>query len=87
MENVCFEIENMPPENKMIRARGYKTFFMLNSAENEICSAYKKVNTSNFNLSSCTAELNMRFFLPINIKMPTTVGILIFISRKNFMLN
>ena len=29
----------------------------------------------------------MKFFLLINIKMPTTVGILIFISRKNFMLN
>ena len=28
----------------------------------------------------------MKFFL-INIKMPTIVGILIFISRKNFMLN
>ena len=29
--------------------RGYKTFFMLNSAENEICSTYKKLNTNNFN--------------------------------------
>ena len=32
-----------------IRAQGYKTFFMLNSAENEICSAYKKLNTSTLN--------------------------------------
>ena len=31
-------------------ARGYKTFFMLNSAENEICSVYKKLNTNNLNL-------------------------------------
>ena len=30
-------------------ARGYKTSFMLNSAENEICSAYKKLNTVNLN--------------------------------------
>ena len=30
-------------------ARGHKTFFMLNSAENEICSAYKKLNTNNLN--------------------------------------
>ena len=30
-------------------ARGYKTFFMLNSAENEICSSYKKLNTTNLN--------------------------------------
>ena len=32
-------------------------------------------------------ELSMKFFLLINVKMPTIVGILIFISRKNFMLN
>ena len=30
-------------------AQGYKTFFMFNSAENEICSAYKKSNTINLN--------------------------------------
>ena len=29
----------------------------------------------------------MVFFLLINVKMPTTVGILTFISRKNFMLS
>ena len=29
----------------------------------------------------------MKFFLLINVKMPTIVGILIFISRKNFMLS
>ena len=26
-----------------------KTFFMLNSAENEICSAYKKININHLN--------------------------------------
>ena len=29
----------------------------------------------------------MIFFMLINVKMPTVVGILTFISRKNFMLN
>ena len=29
----------------------------------------------------------MLIFLLIDVKMPTTVGILIFMSRKNFMLN
>ena len=29
----------------------------------------------------------MLFFLLINVKMPTTVGILTIMSRKNFMLN
>ena len=66
------------------RARGYKTFFMLNSAENEICSAYKKLNANNLYFFPAK---QMKFFLLINIKMPTIVGILIFISRKNFMLN
>ena len=32
-------------------------------------------------------KLMMLFFLYINVKMPTIVGILTFISRKNFMLN
>ena len=64
-----------------------KLLFMLNSAENEICSAYKELKYQQLKLSSCTAELSMRFFLLINIKMPTVVGILIFISRRNFMLN
>ena len=32
-------------------------------------------------------QLSMKFFLLINIKMPTIVGILIFISRNNFMLS
>ena len=66
---------------------GYKTFFMLNSAENEICSAYKKSNTKHLNIFSCTAELSMNFFLLIIIKMPTFVGILMFIGWENFMLS
>ena len=36
---------------------------------------------------SYSTQLSMKFFLLINIKMPTIVGILIFISRKNFMLS
>ena len=59
-----------------------KLFFMLNSAENEICSAYKKIKYHQFKLFSCKAELNMKFFLLKNIEMPTIVGISIFISRK-----
>ena len=38
-------------------------------------------------LFSCSTQLSMKFFLLINIKMPTVVGILIFINRKNFMLS
>ena len=67
-------------------AQGYKTSFMLNSAENKICSAYKQINTNNLNLFSCKTELSMNFFLLINIKMPTIVGILIFINRQKLCL-
>ena len=35
-------IEKEKKENYETRAQDFKTFFMLNSAENEICSAYKK---------------------------------------------
>ena len=33
--------------------------------------------------NSCSTQLSMKFFLLINVKMPTVVGILIFIGRKN----
>ena len=47
-----------PAVNLETWPRGYKTFFMLISTEQE-------------------------FFLLINVKMPTNVGILTFVSRKN----
>ena len=34
-------------------------------------------------LFSCSTQLSMKFFLLINVKMPTIVGILTFMSRKN----
>ena len=37
-------------------------------------------------LLSCSIQLSMKFFLPINVKMPTIVGILTFMSRKNSIL-
>ena len=32
---------------------------------------------------SCSTQLRMKFFLLINVKMPTIVGILTFMSMKN----
>ena len=32
---------------------------------------------------SCSTQLSMKFFLLIIVKMPTIVGILTFMSRKN----
>ena len=37
-------------------------------------------------LFSCSTQLSMKFFLLINVKMPTNVGILTFMSRKNSIL-
>ena len=38
-------------------------------------------------LFSCSTQLSMNFFLLINVKMPTTVGILTLISGKNSILD
>ena len=37
-------------------------------------------------LFSCSSQLCMKIFLLINVKMPTTVGILTFMSGKNSIL-
>ena len=37
-------------------------------------------------LFSCSAQLSMKFCLLINVKMPTNVGILTFMSGKNSIL-
>ena len=38
-------------------------------------------------LFSCTTQLSMKFLLLINVKMPTIVGILTFMSGKNSILD
>ena len=39
-----------------------------------------------YKLFSYSTQLSMKFFLHINIKMPTTIGILTFMSGKNSIL-
>ena len=38
---------NTDPKRRLIWPQGYKTFFMLNSAEHEVFSANKYVNANN----------------------------------------
>ena len=38
-------------------------------------------------LFSCSIQLSMKFFLLINVKMPTIVGILTFMSGQNSILD
>ena len=55
-----------------------KLFFMLNS----ILNAHKRKNIEKNRLLSGSGQPIMLFFLLINVKMPTIVGIFIFMSRK-----
>ena len=60
---------------------------MLNSAEHKILNAGKYKNIKKFSIFSGSEKHRMLIFLLINVKMPTIVEILIFNSRKIFILN
>ena len=68
-------------------ARGYKIFFMLNSVEHEILNAHRYKNIKKFRFFLGSDKPRMLFFPLINVKMPTIVGTLTFMSRKNFVLS
>ena len=57
---------------------------MLNSAEHEILNFHKNRNNKKFSFFSGSDKPIMLVFLLINVKMPTVVGILTFLSRKKF---
>ena len=61
--------------------------FMLNSAEHEILNAHKYKKSQEIQHFLGSDKLIRLFFLFINVKMPTIVGILTFMSRKKFILN
>ena len=56
---------------------------MPNSAEHGILNAYK-YKIIRLQLLTCSHKPIMLFFQLINVKVPTIVGILTIISRKNF---
>ena len=60
---------------------------MLNSFEHEILNAHKYKNIKKFGLFSAQISLECYFFPLLNVKMPTTVGILTFYERENFILS
>ena len=55
---------------------------MLNSAEHEILNSHKYKKISRNSASSGSYKLRTHFFLLTNVKMPTNVGILAFMSWK-----
>ena len=60
---------------------------MLHSSVHGILNAHKYKNIKKFSVFFSGSDKSIiLFFLLINVKMPTTVGILTCMSRKNFML-
>ena len=69
-------------ESQKTWPQGYKTFCMLNSVEHEILPAHRYKKYQEIRLFVGTSKPRMLFVPLINVKMPTTVGILTFMSRK-----
>ena len=67
--------------------RGYKTFSMLSSVKHEVLNAHKYKKYQEIRRLLGSDKLRMLSSPLINVKMPTIVGILTFMSRKNFMLS
>ena len=67
--------QNMP--SKHIHSRERKHFMQQHPHE------ISKSGPEIVKLFPCSTQLSMKFFLLINVKMPTIVGILTFMSRKN----
>ena len=62
--------------------------FLLLIYEQYTIAAYfeQRLGPKVIKLFSCSTQLSMNFFLFINVKMPTIVGILTFISKKKSIL-
>ena len=58
----------------------------MNVIEGKTCLISEEVWPEVIKLFSCSTQLSMKFFLLINVKMPTIVGILTFMSGKNSIL-
>ena len=68
-------------------AKGYKTVFILNSVEHENSTAQKKLKYQQMKKFLALNFSNVVFIMLINVKMPTIVGILTFMSRINLVLS
>ena len=60
---------------------------MFNETEHEILTIHKTEIVKNIDFFPALTHVNVVFILLINVKMPTIVGILTFISRIIFMLS
>ena len=60
---------------------------MLNSVEHEILNVHKYKNIKKFGILGSDKPGMLFIFMLMKVKMRTIVGILTFMSRKNFMLS
>ena len=60
---------------------------MLNSNEHEISTAHKILKYRQMKKFLALSPSNVVFIMLLNVKMPTVVGILTFMSRINFLLS
>ena len=72
---------------KIILEKPGPEIIKLFSCSTEISNAHKSKKYQEIQLSSDSDKPRMLFFLLINVKMPTIVDILTFMSRKNLMLS
>ena len=86
----CIPVGSQPKRETLNKTanwpRGYKPLFMLNPVKHEILNVYKYKHVKKLAFLSSNKP-RMLFFPLINVKMPTIVGTLTFMSRKNFMLS
>ena len=65
--------------NKIIAHFDFQCTRQINSS---LTSSYEQPGPEVIKLFSCSTQMSMEFFLLINVKMPTIVGILTFMSGK-----
>ena len=69
--------------NQTKLSRGYKKI-MLNSAEHEILNVHKYIKISRNSAFLCSDKPRIQFFLLINVKMPTIVGIFYIYKQEKY---
>ena len=67
-----------------VQMRNYPIYFYQEMGK--IIIAFSLDQAPTLKKKACSTQLSMQFFLPINVKMPTIVGILTFMTRKNSIL-
>ena len=68
----------------LVQMRNYPMYFYQEMGK--IIIAFSLDQAPRLKKKTCSTQLSKQFFLPINVKMPTIVGILTFMTRKNSIL-